>query len=90
MQEKDTAEQVGDVLKKDYGIELIVSTGSMEKGNRIEAFKEFENGSYKMLVTTNMLSRGIDVPTVRLVVNFDLPTHSKEFLFRSTRSGRLG
>lgn len=62
----------------------------MDKRERIETFNEFANGSSKILVTTNMLSHGIDVPTVRLVVNFEMPIHSKEFLFRASRSGRLG
>lgn len=62
----------------------------MEKANRLTAFDTFSTGLSKILITTNMLSHGIDVRTVQLIVNFTMPAHSKEFLFRATRGGRQG
>lgn len=79
---------MADELKDKFS--LIVSNGSMNKMDRMDAFVSFLTGPAVAMVTTNLLSRGIDVPNVRLVINFDIPIHSKTYLFQATRSGRFG
>ncbi|GFZ16254.1 eukaryotic translation initiation factor 4A1 [Actinidia rufa] len=52
--------------------------------------REFRSGSSRVLITTDLLARGIDVQQVSLVINFDLPTQPENYLHRIGRSGRFG
>lgn len=52
--------------------------------------REFRSGSSRVLITTDLLGRGIDVQQVSLVVNYDLPTQPESYLHRIGRSGRFG
>merc|ERR1712013_535180 len=52
--------------------------------------KEFRSGSSRVLITTDLLARGIDVQQVSLVMNFDLPMNRENYLHRIGRSGRFG
>jgi len=52
--------------------------------------KEFRSGSTRVLITTDLLARGIDVYAVSLVINFDLPTNRENYIHRIGRSGRFG
>ncbi|RZS25629.1 hypothetical protein BHM03_00058856 [Ensete ventricosum] len=52
--------------------------------------REFRSGSSRVLITTDLLARGIDVQQVSLVVNYDLPTLPENYLHRIGRSGRFG
>merc|ERR1712130_633266 len=52
--------------------------------------KEFRSGSSRVLISTDLLARGIDVQQVSLVVNYDLPHKVENYLHRIGRSGRFG
>ena len=52
--------------------------------------REFRSGSSRVLITTDLLARGIDVQQVSLVINFDLPTNRENYIHRIGRSGRFG
>ena len=52
--------------------------------------KEFRTGSSRVLITTDLLSRGIDVQSVSLVINFELPRKKESYIHRIGRSGRFG
>ncbi|KVI01146.1 DNA/RNA helicase, DEAD/DEAH box type, N-terminal [Cynara cardunculus var. scolymus] len=52
--------------------------------------REFRSGSSRVLITTDLLARGIDVQEVSLVINYDLPTQAENYLHRIGRSGRFG
>ena len=52
--------------------------------------REFRNGNSRVLITTDLLARGIDVQSVSLVINFDMPTNFENYLHRIGRSGRFG
>ena len=52
--------------------------------------KEFRTGSSRVLITTDLLARGIDVQQVHLVINYDLPTNRELYIHRIGRSGRFG
>ena len=51
---------------------------------------KFRNGDIRILLTTDLLSRGIDVQQVSLVINYDLPTKKESYIHRIGRSGRYG
>ena len=50
----------------------------------------FRNGDFRVLITTDLWARGIDVKQVSLVINYDLPTSKENYLHRIGRSGRFG
>jgi len=64
--------------------------GDMSHTERGGIMKKFRSGLIKVLITTDLLSRGIDVEQVSLVINFDLPMTKESYIHRIGRSGRFG
>jgi translation initiation factor 4A len=58
--------------------------------NRKEIMEEFKSGKTRMLITTDLLSRGIDVQHISLVINYDIPKSKEVYIHRIGRSGRFG
>ncbi|MDP2625153.1 MAG: DEAD/DEAH box helicase, partial [Candidatus Peregrinibacteria bacterium] len=59
-------------------------------GQRHEALDGFKTGRYRVLVATDIAARGIDVTDIELVINFDLPDNSEDYVHRIGRTGRAG
>jgi len=72
--------------------EFVVSCmhGEMEQSIRDQIMKEFRSGSTRVLITTDLLARGIDVQQVSLVINYDLPSNRENYIHRIGRGGRFG
>lgn len=64
--------------------------GDMTPQEREVILKEFRSGSSRVLITTDLLARGIDVQQVSLVINYDLPGNRENYIHRIGRSGRFG
>merc|ERR1711937_334123 len=64
--------------------------GDMDQRERDIIMREFRTGSSRVLITTDLLARGIDAQQVSLVINFDLPTNRENYIHRIGRSGRFG
>jgi translation initiation factor 4A len=64
--------------------------GDMDQRERDVIMREFRSGSSRVLITTDLLARGIDVQQVSLVINYDLPTNRENYIHRIGRSGRFG
>lgn len=64
--------------------------GDMEQPQRDMIMREFRSGSSRVLITTDLLARGIDVQSVSLVINYDLPSNRENYIHRIGRSGRFG
>ena len=64
--------------------------GDMDQIERNIIMREFKSGSSRVLITTDLLARGIDVQQVSLVINFDLPLDRENYIHRIGRSGRFG
>jgi len=64
--------------------------GDMDMSNRQLIMREFRSGSSRVLITTDLLARGIDVQQVSLVINYDLPINRENYIHRIGRSGRFG
>jgi len=62
----------------------------MDKADRNVAFSEFRTGKYRVLISSNVTSRGIDIQQVSVVINFDVPKCVHNYLHRIGRSGRWG
>jgi superfamily II DNA/RNA helicase len=64
--------------------------GDMDKKERESTFNEFRNGSSRVLISSNVTARGIDIQQVNIVINFDIPKCVHTYLHRIGRSGRWG
>jgi superfamily II DNA/RNA helicase len=64
--------------------------GKMTYEERVEIVKEFRNGNTRILLTTDLLARGIDIPQVNMVINYDLPMNKETYIHRIGRCGRFG
>merc|ERR1711935_1233187 len=64
--------------------------GDMTGQERELIMKEFQSGSSRVLITTDLLARGIDVQQVSLVINYDMPPNRENYIHRIGRSGRFG
>jgi len=64
--------------------------GEMEQRERDLIMREFRSGTSRVLITTDLLARGIDVQQVSLVINYDLPSNRENYIHRIGRSGRFG
>ena len=63
--------------------------GSMDLAKRIEELEKFKSGKARFLVVTDLCARGIDIPDVELVINYDFPTNMKTFVHRCGRTARI-
>jgi translation initiation factor 4A len=63
---------------------------SMDKAEREKAFAEFRSGSARVLISSNVTARGIDIQQVSIVINFDVPRDVHTYIHRIGRSGRWG
>jgi translation initiation factor 4A len=77
-----------EMQKKDFTVSCM--HGDMDQRERDIIMREFRTGSSRVLITTDLLARGIDVQQVSLVINFDLPTNRENYILRIGRSGRFG
>ncbi|XP_057593634.1 eukaryotic initiation factor 4A-I-like [Hippopotamus amphibius kiboko] len=64
--------------------------GDMDQKERDVIMREFHAGSSRVLITTDLLARDIDVQQVSLVINYDLPTNRESYIHRIQRGGRFG
>ncbi|KAK2964222.1 putative Eukaryotic initiation factor 4A [Blattamonas nauphoetae] len=64
--------------------------GSMSQDERNQIMKDFREGNTRVLITTDLLARGIDVQQVSLVLNYDLPQDKENYIHRIGRSARFG
>jgi translation initiation factor 4A len=72
------------------GFSVCAIHSSMEKSERDKIFKAFRAGTYRVLISSNITARGIDVQQVSTVINFDIPICTSTYLHRIGRSGRWG
>lgn len=76
------------LTEKDFTVSAIHSELSQQDRDKI--MQEFRTGSLRILISTDLLARGIDVQQVSLVINYDLPSNKENYIHRIGRGGRFG
>jgi len=76
------------MTEKDFTVSVI--HGEMEQIKRDVVMKQFRQGTIRVLITTDLLARGIDVQQVGLVINYELPFRKENYIHRIGRAGRFG
>ncbi|MCV6547037.1 MAG: DEAD/DEAH box helicase [Cohaesibacter sp.] len=64
--------------------------GDMDQTSRMATLDSFKSGELNILVASDVAARGLDIPSVSHVFNFDLPTHAEDYVHRIGRTGRAG
>lgn len=75
---------------RENGFKVEMIHEDIMQSDREKTLEEFHNGSSKVLITTDMLSRGLDVPEIAIVLNYDMPFSRDIYLHRIGRAGRFG
>lgn len=94
---RKTADEITARLQND-GHRVVAIHGAFEGADRDSILQKFRSGEYKVLITTNVLARGIDVQSVSMVINYDIPMKGRSdsepdgetYLHRIGRTGRFG
>jgi ATP-dependent RNA helicase RhlE len=82
-----SADNVVDKLRKN-GIDAMAIHSKKSQGSRTETLSEFKSGKLRVLVATDLISRGIDIQFLPHVINYELPRSPKEYIHRIGRTGR--
>ena len=84
-----TADNLVDKLNKN-GIQAAAMHSKKSQGARTDALQKFKAGKLRVLVATDLASRGIDIDQLPHVINYDLPRSPKDYIHRIGRTGRAG
>ncbi|XP_031639943.1 probable ATP-dependent RNA helicase DDX47 [Contarinia nasturtii] len=78
------------LLLRNLGMNAIPLHGQMSQNKRLAALNKFRSKNRSILISTDVASRGLDIPHVDIVINLDIPTHSKDYIHRVGRTARAG
>lgn len=78
------------LLARNLGFQAIPLHGQLTQAQRLGALNKFKAGSRNILVATDVAARGLDIPSVDVVINYDIPTDSKAYIHRVGRTARAG
>lgn len=85
---REAVERISELLW-DRGLVHDIFHGGMEQEDRERALLKFRNGSHRLLITTDLASRGLDIPEIEYVVHYQLPHNEEAFLHRNGRTARM-
>ena len=78
------------LMLRNLGFPAVCLHGQMAQPKRLGALTRFKSGDRSILVCTDVASRGLDLPSVDIVINYDLPGHGKDYIHRVGRTARAG
>lgn len=78
------------LMLRNLGFGAVPIHGQMSQPKRLAALNKFKAGERSLLVATDVASRGLDIPAVDVVINYDVPTNSKDYVHRVGRTARAG
>jgi ATP-independent RNA helicase DbpA len=85
---REAVERISDLLY-DRGLPHDIFHGGMEQDDRERALLKFRNGSHRLLITTDLASRGLDIPEIEHVVHYQLPHNEEAYTHRNGRTARM-
>ena len=85
---RETVDRISDLLFEN-GLAHDVFHGGMEQFDREKALLKFRNGSHKILITTDLAARGLDIPEVEYIVHYQLPYTEDSYIHRNGRTARM-
>lgn len=85
---RDAVDRISDLLWK-KGLAHDVFHGGMEQEDRERALIKFRNGSHRVLVTTDLAARGLDIPEIEIIIHYQLPLTEDAYIHRNGRTARM-
>jgi superfamily II DNA/RNA helicase len=85
---REAVDRISDLLWN-RGIVHDIFHGGMEQDDRERALLKFRNGSHSLLITTDLASRGLDIPEIEYVIHYQLPHNEEAFIHRNGRTARM-
>nr|CAD1824623.1 unnamed protein product [Ananas comosus var. bracteatus] len=78
------------LILRNLGLSAIPINGQMSQAKRLGSLNKFKSGECNILICTDVASRGLDIPSVDVVINYNIPTNSKDYIHRVGRTARAG
>ncbi|CAG8492926.1 6950_t:CDS:2 [Acaulospora morrowiae] len=78
------------LILRNLGFPAIMLHGQLSQSKRLGSLNKFKAGNRNILVATDVASRGLDIPLVDVVINYDIPSNSKDYIHRVGRTARAG
>ena len=78
------------LLLRNLGFKAVCLHGQLSQPKRLGALNKFKSGDRNILVATDVASRGLDIPNVDMVINYDIPSNAKDYVHRVGRTARAG
>ncbi len=88
MSSKKNADRLFEALEEGFGSEVCVIHSNKSQNYRIRSIREFDAGKSRILVTTDVMARGLDLDKISHVINFDTPAYPENYMHRIGRTGR--
>lgn len=85
---RDTVDRISDLLQ-DSHLQHDTFHGGLKQDDREKALIKFRNGSHQILITTDLASRGLDIPSIKHVIHYQLPTTADAYTHRNGRTARM-
>jgi superfamily II DNA/RNA helicase len=85
---KDSIQRISEYLSNN-NIEHGCFYGGLEQKDRERALIKFRNGTYNILLSTDLAARGLDIPEIKFIIHYHLPAHRHEFVHRNGRTARM-
>lgn len=85
---KKSADRLFEALDEFYGEELCLIHSNKTQNYRLRSIKQFDEGKNRILVTTDVMARGLDLDKISHVINFDTPSYPENYIHRIGRTGR--
>jgi len=85
---KKGSDRLFEALEESYGTELCVIHSNKSQNYRLRSIQEFEEGKNRILLTTDVMARGLDLELISHVINFDTPLYPENYMHRIGRTGR--
>jgi superfamily II DNA/RNA helicase len=85
---RDAVDRIS-LLLSDYGFEHVVLHGGMEQIDREKNLIKFRSGTHHLLISTDLASRGLDIPEIKHIVHYQLPPKKNAFVHRNGRTARM-
>lgn len=85
---KKTADRLHEALEEDFGPETCIVHSNKSQNYRIRSVQQFDSGERRILLTTDVMARGLDLDQITHVINFDTPAYPENYIHRIGRTGR--
>lgn len=85
---KKSADRLFEAMKTAFGSEIALIHSNKTQNYRLRSIRQFDEGKNRILISTDIMARGLDLETITHVINFDTPTYPENYIHRIGRTGR--